>query len=178
MSKTINFNRNLNKCFYYKNKHDNFNYSTLFNKFNLPLPQTNLTKLIVSEGQKKSMYQKASPGFSNIATQQTPNPNFANADTGATGSYIATRDIKCLSNVIACTTASAITVQVANGEVIVSSHIGELHVPDGPVVKAFIFPGISGSLLSISQFVDIGYTVVYSKDKVAFRKDDREVFCG
>ena len=113
-----------------------------------------------------------------MATQQAPNSNLANADSGATGSYIAMRDTKCLNSVVPCTVATQVSVQVANGQVIVSSHVGELHAPDGSKLKAYIFPSISGSLLSISQFVDVGYTVLYSKDKVAFLKGEQEVFVG
>jgi hypothetical protein len=51
------------------------------------------------------MYQKAPPGFSNIATQEALNFNFANADTGATGSYIAMRDTKCINSVFPCIAA-------------------------------------------------------------------------
>ena len=100
------------------------------------------------------------------------------AHTGATGSYIATRDINCLHNVIQCSLSSQILVQVANGQVIASSHVGDLQLPDGDTIKAYIFPGISGSLLSISQFVDAEYTVIYSRDKVVFTKDEREIFTG
>jgi hypothetical protein len=98
----------------------------------------------------------------------------ADADTGATGSYIATRDTQCLNNIVSCTPSLQISVQVANGQIITSSHEGELQVPDGIILKAFIFTGINGLLLSISQLVDVGYTVVYTKNKVAFCKGDQE----
>ena len=167
MSKVINLNRNFNKCFNYKNKHDNFNYSTLSNKPNLSPHHTSLTKLIINSGQSNSSYQKAPPGFSK-ANHAVPNSNAvpvntaqtANADSGASGNYVAVRDTNCLHNVIPCSSTSKILVQVANNQTIVSSHTGELHAPDGSILKAYIFPGISGSLLSISQFVDVGYTVV------------------
>ena len=102
----------------------------------------------------------------------------ANADTGATGSYIATRDTSCVTNVKSCTPITQIEVQVANGQVIISSHMGDLHSPDGSTLKAYIFPGISGSLLSISQFLDVGYTVTYSREKVASMKGKQELFAG
>ena len=107
-----------------------------------------------------------------------PNSNLANADTGASGTYIALRDIKCISNVIPCSPANQVPVQVANGQKILSSHMGELQVPGGATLKAYIFPGISGSLLSISQLVDMGFKVIYSKNKASFRKGGREIFTG
>jgi len=149
----------------------------LLNK-NIYVPQTNLTKLNISSGQKASIYQKAPPGFASSAKQQTPNSNLANADTGATGSYIAKRDAKCINNVVPCTPANQVAVEVANGQIITSTHVGELQVPDGAAIEAFVIPAISNSLLSISQVVDVGFTVIYSKDKVAFMKDKQEVFSG
>ena len=126
------------------------------------------------------MFNQSPPGLEDAkkTVNAVSNVNMANADTGATGSYIATWDINCLHNVRTCTPESQISVQVANGQVISSSHVGNLQIPDGSTLKAYIFPGISGSLLSISQFVDVGYTVIYSKNKVAFCKSDKELFAG
>jgi hypothetical protein len=117
-----------------------------------------------------SIYDKRPPGFEPA--------HRANADTGASGAYLATRDKKYLQNVKACTPSTQIVVQVANDQTIISSHEGELHVPDGSVLKAYIFPEISGSLLSISQFVDIGFTVAYDYDGVSFTKNKTTVFTG
>jgi hypothetical protein len=55
--------------------------------------------------------------------------------------------------------------------------IDELQVPNEAILKAYIFP-ICGFLLSISHFDDIGYLVIYFKDKVSFKKDDPEMFFG
>jgi hypothetical protein len=92
----------------------------------------------------------------------------ANADSGSSGVYIATRDISCLSNVESCNNFNKINVTVANGQSIASSHIGQLRVPSGHTITAYIFPNINGSLLSVSSFVDLGYIVSYSEKKVDF----------
>ena len=106
------------------------------------------------------------------------NLNLTNADTGATGSYITTRDIECLHNVMPCSPTSQIHVQVANGEVIKSSHVEELNLRDNTVLKAFIFPNLSGSLLSVSQLVDFGFTAIYNADQVKFIKNNITIFSG
>ncbi len=112
------------------------------------------------------------PGFEHLnnSAVQTGLQKSANADTGASGSYIATRDVDCLYNLKPCTASTQISVKVASGNIIMSSHIGELRIPDGSTLTAYVFPGISDSLLSISQFVDIGFTVIYSADDVKFIK--------
>ena len=56
--------------------------------------------------------------------------------------------------------------------------MGEIQLPDGTVIKAFIFPGINGSLLSISQLVDNGFIVTYTHDKVLFIKGVELIFSG
>ena len=57
-------------------------------------------------------YQESPPGFEEgeKTANAVSNTNMANADTGATGSYIATQDINCLHNVKPCTLASTIAV--------------------------------------------------------------------
>ena len=43
---------------------------------------------------------------------------------------------------------------------------------------AYIFPTFKGSLISISQIVNLGLTVTYCKDFVTFLKDDFPIFQG
>jgi hypothetical protein len=69
-------------------------------------------------------------------------------------------------------------VKVANGNVITSTHIDTITAPDGSIVKAHLFPNIETSLLSISEFIDHGYTVIYEKHAVKFVKDNQIVFTG
>ena len=88
------------------------------------------------------------------------------------------RDISCLSDIQQCSDANRIKVIVANGHSIESSHIGKLFVPSGHTISAYIFPGINGSLLSVSSFVDLGYIVSYSSDKVEFSLQGKVIFQG
>jgi hypothetical protein len=80
------------------------------------------------------MYQQAQPGFSKAGSALTnfnavPGNNIhtANADSGASGNYVAVRDTNCLHNVILCSSTSKILVQVANYQTNVSRHTGELN---------------------------------------------------
>ena len=128
----------------------------------------------------RAIYQGHPPGFecNNKTANAVTTLKLANADTGATGSYLATRDIKCLQNVLACSPNSQIHVEVANGEIIISSHVGELNLPDNTVIKAFIFPKLSGSLLSVSQLIDSGFSALFDSEKVEFIKNKKAVFSG
>ena len=51
-------------------------------------------------------------------------------------------------------------------------------MPGGDTLQAYIFPEINGSLISVSTFVDIGYTVTYDNKIVAFKKNDVIIFEG
>ena len=152
--------------------YDLINYFKIHNNFYSPQANLNILDKSLKHVALGAIYQQSPPGFEidKKTAFAVTNSNMANADTGATGSYIAIRDIECLHDVLPCSQASQIHVQVAYGQIMTSSYIGELRVPDGDIIKAYIFPGISASLLSISQFVDVGYTVIYSRDKVAFKK--------
>ena len=76
----------------------------------------------------------------------------ANADSGSSGEYFATKDIDCVSNVQACSPVQSIAVTVANGQSIRSTHFGVIRLPSGHEIVAHIFPDLNGSLLSISSF--------------------------
>ena len=117
MSKSINFINNSKNCLYCKNKNGLINYSSLNNNLSLSSPPTTTTL--------SSIYHDHPPGFENYkkTANAVSNMHLANADTGATGTYIATRDMKCLQNVQMCNPTSQIHVQVANGETIASSHV-------------------------------------------------------
>ena len=101
-----------------------------------------------------------------------------NADSGSSGNYISIRDIKYLTQLQPCTDATRISVKVANGQVIHSSHSGQLVLPSGHTVPAHTFAEMHGSLLSVSSLVDIGYKVLYSAEKVEFILNSKTVFEG
>ena len=118
--------------------------------------------------------------FSNFSTVTKSNSvsHKANADSGSTGEYFALKDIDCVTNVQPCSPAQSISVTVANGQSIRSTHFGALQLPSGHQVTAHIFPDINGSLLSISSFVDLGYKVVYTAQKVEFIFNEFVMFEG
>jgi len=90
----------------------------------------------------------------------------ANADSGATGNYLTVADIGVLRDVCISAPAQRIAVAVANGTLLQSTHHGFLDVPGhGPMI-AYIFPQLKGSLLSISQLVNVGLRVTYCADFV------------
>ena len=170
------------------NEFDNYFNNFLFNKFSLhkythsPHSHLPITCLPTSNSAALgAMYQNHPPGFdcttkAAATVQILAHP--ANADTGATGTYIAKRDIHCVDNVSTCRPESKISVQVANGQAITSTHEGNLYTPDGSVMKAHIFPDISDSLLSVSQLVDLGFTAEYDSTGVKFSKNKSVIFKG
>jgi len=137
-------------------------------------------------------YDRSYYSYNNIVTPASLNPNLfyiennysnaaqnlANADAGTTGNYISFKDISCIKNVTPCTNSNYIKVKVANGNIIKSSHIGQIKTPDGATITAHLFPEIETSLLSISEFVDIGYTVIYNSSNVKFNKNNTTMFTG
>ena len=86
----------------------------------------------------------------------------ANADSGASGTYLRVEDIRVLTNVQE-SNAEQLMVAVATGTLIRSTHHGYLNIPGhGPII-VHVFPALKGSLLSISQLVDLGLRVSYCK---------------
>jgi len=83
----------------------------------------------------------------------------ANADSGATGNYLTVADISVLRDVCISAPAQQISVAVANGNLLQSTHHGFLDVPGHGAMIAYIFPQLRGSLLSISQLVNVGLRV-------------------
>jgi hypothetical protein len=59
-----------------------------------------------------------------------------------------------------------------------SSHTGSLMLPSGHLLRAHIFSELNTSLLSISDLVDIGYEITYSKAKVDFTMEGTSIFEG
>ena len=90
----------------------------------------------------------------------------ANADSGATGNYLTLADIRVLRDVRTSTAVEQISVAVATGTLVRSTHHGYLDVPGhGPMI-AYIFPQLKGSLLSVSALVDVGLHVTYCSNYV------------
>jgi len=103
----------------------------------------------------------------------------SNADSGATGNYLALTDIRVLRNVTLSSAAEQISVEVATGTLTRSTHHGYLDVPGHGSMIAYVFPQLTGSLLSISALVNVGLHVSYCKDFVtAFDKNENIIFRG
>jgi Reverse transcriptase (RNA-dependent DNA polymerase) len=103
----------------------------------------------------------------------------ANADSGATGHYLTVEDISVLRDVCLSSPTQQISVAVANGTLLQSTHHGFLDVPGHSPMIAYIIPQLKGSLLSISQLVNVGLQVLYCADFVTgFDSDNNAVFQG
>ena len=103
----------------------------------------------------------------------------ANADSGATGNYLGLPDMKILRDVKVSSPTERIAVAVAEGTLIYSTHHGYLDVPAHGPMMAYIFPQLKGSLLSISELVNVGLHLVYCKNFVtAFDNKDNVIFQG
>ena len=68
-----------------------------------------------------------------------PDPVLANADSGATGNYLALADISVLRDVRISSVSEQISVSVANGTQLRSTHHGYLDVPEHGAMLAHIF---------------------------------------
>ena len=126
---------------------------------------------------KEKAVETASAASSNLSG--VPEPVLANADSGATGTYLRLADIKVLRDVKSSSTTDQITVAVAEGTLIKSTHHGYLDVPGHGAMIAHIFPQLQGSLLSISQLVNMGLHASYCANFVTFFDcDNKEIFQG
>ena len=102
---------------------------------------------------KKETVKKASSALANPFV--LPDPVLANADSGATGTYLRLADIKVLRDVKMSSPKDQIMVAVAEGTLIKSTHCGYLDVPGhGPMLVHIFFtiPGITTLNLSVSQY--------------------------
>ena len=106
-------------------------------------------------------------------------PVLSNADSGATGNYLALADISVLRNVTLSSPLEQISVEVATGTLTKSTHHGYLDVPGHGAMIAYVFPQLKGSLLSISALVNVGLHVSYCKDFVtALDVNENIIFQG
>ena len=117
---------------------------------------------------KKKLFKTAQRSANSMVS-----PVLANADSGATGTYLRIQDIQVVRDVKVSLPAEQITVAVAEGTLIRSTHHGYLDIPGHGAMIAHIFPQLHGSLLSISQLVNLGLHVSYCANFVTFF--DREV---
>ena len=126
---------------------------------------------------RTSNHNKRSPRAGNANSTRTIVP--ANADTGATGNYLTLSDISVLREVKQSSPSEQISVAVATGALVRSTHHGYLDVPGHGSMIAYCFPGLKGSLLSVSALVNVGLHVLYCKDFVtAFDAEENVVFQG
>ncbi len=149
-----------------------------------PIPIPNKSARSLSPFKKFQMKQMAKglvvplkPSKSRWTTQHVP--VLANVDSGATGNYLTLADIHVLRDVQISNQVEQISVAVANGMLLRSTHHGFLDVPGHGQMIAHIFPALKGSLLSVSQLVNIGLGVTYCNNFItAFDKDSKIVFQG
>ena len=108
-----------------------------------------------SELKKKSAEtaQRLTP----TAADSLVSPVLTNADSGATGTYLRIEDIQVLRNVKVSLPADQITVAVAEGTLIRSTHHGYLDVPGHGAMIAHIFPQLHGSLCQSPNWSILDY---------------------
>ena len=157
----------------YSSESPNCNSAKAVTKFSPPKEKSSRAKGAL----KKKSVGTASSAF--VESAAPPEPVLANADSGATGTYLRLADIKVLRDVKISTPTNQITVAVAEGTLIKSTHHGYLDVPGHGAMIAHIFPQLKGSLLSISQLVNLGLHASYCSNFVTFFDcDNKEIFQG
>ena len=178
LSKVINHNRNNN----------NFNFNSSF--LSTPITKaTNNNNNTTTAGNKKQRKQSTKEQVLAVRHQRSRRHGTAtnvingcvraNADSGATGNYLTVGDISVLRDVCFSSPTQQISVAVANGTLLQSTHHGFLDVPGHGAMIAYIFPQLKGSLLSISQLVNVGLRVTYCADFVTgFDVNNNTVFQG
>jgi hypothetical protein len=102
----------------------------------------------------------------------------ANADTGSTGHFISLSDTSILLDVRP--TTAPVTVFLPDGSKATSTHTALINWPHLPVEArlAHVFPTFAGSLISIGQLCDCGFTASYNKDNVIIRNNDTIILSG
>ncbi len=109
----------------------------------------------------------------------TSRPAWSISDTGSTGNYLALPDIRVLRDVKLSSAAEQISVAVATGILVKSTHHGYLDVPGHGAMIAYVFPQLKGSLLSISALINVGLHVTYcNKFVTAFDVNENIIFQG
>ena len=134
-------------------------------------------KLFQAKQAAKGLVTPPQPSKSRWTKQHVP--VLANVDSGATGNYLTLADIHILRDVQISNQTEQISVAVANGMLLRSTHHGFLDVPGHGSMIAHVFPQLKGSLLSVSQLVNVGLEVAYcSNFIIAFDKESNIVFQG
>lgn len=112
-------------------------------------------------------------------TKVNPGNSLANADSGASGNYLTLSHKHLLRDVKVSSPTEQIVVSVAEGTLIHSTHHGFLDVPGHGPMMAYIFPQLKGSLLSISELVNVGLHIAHCKNFVtAFDNKENVIFQG
>ena len=94
--------------------------------------------------------------------------HLANADTGTTGHYISFNDATAVTNIEPLTNNATIAVKLPDDSIVRATHSANLNIPGLPLTacKAYLFPELKCSLISIGILCDHGMTAHYDKDNV------------
>jgi len=115
-----------------------------------------------------------------LTTPTSPHSAYANADTGATGHFIAHHDLPGLVDVKPSIKPLGVT--LPDGSVIRSTHTALLNIASLPTEsrRCHIFPALdaTGSLLSIGKLCDSGCIAIYDKRSVTIHRDGIMILQG
>jgi hypothetical protein len=105
-----------------------------------------------------------------------PNSFVAIANTGCTGHYISST----IPFINQEPTRNSNSVQVPNGSTMQSTHTVQLNLPNcSPhACQAHLFPGMTASLISISQLCNDGCTAIFTDTSVNILKGSRVIMSG
>ena len=132
----------------------------------LPLKKSQQKVRQKSQRRRQKSLSLAGAMSSSVVTADQCGKALANADSGASGNYLTLPHKHILREVKVSSPTERIVVAVANGTLIHSTHHGYLDVPGHGSMMAYIFPQLKGSLLSISELVNVGLHVTYCENFV------------
>ena len=141
---------------------------------------------------KQDVASKLEPNFVNhsfITSLNTSTHDDAQAntqirgigDSGCTGHYLAVRDRAALEDIVPCTEANRIRVQMPNKTYSTSTHIGYLRLPHLPraACLAYLFEDQQAKpLIAIGVLCDHGMTCVLNADRLSVLRGKDEVLFG
>jgi hypothetical protein len=128
----------------------------------------------------KPLHTNNTNNNNNYSSSTQDTTSLANADTGATGHFMAISDLPYLINITPV--AQPLTVTLPDGSTMQSTHTAELNFPQIPPTArtCHVFPALAatGSLLSIGKLCDSGCQAIYDKDSVRIFHDGHIVLQG
>lgn len=135
-------------------------------------PTKNLSNFKIYQAKQiaKGLSAPMQPSKSRWTKQHVPVP--ANADSGATGNYLTLTDIEVLRDVKISEPNEQISVAVANGMLLQSTHHGFLDILGHSVMIAHIFPQLKGCV-TISQCRTKGYILCQLRNRFQSTKRSR-----